>query len=96
MKAGASSYGFTLFYFMPFEDLPEVPEKDVLSACEAHLGSVRALVYECYEIMGPTINDKWIFTTEHIANRGLSIEEAEEELGFPRGYTDIGRPDLIT
>ena len=96
VKAGAGGQGFNIFYFMPCEDLPEVPEQDVLSACEAYFRSVLALVYECYEVMGPTVHGQWYFTAEHFASRGLSIEDAEEELGFPRGYTDIGRPDLLT
>jgi len=95
VKAGAGTRGVHLFFFMPCEDLPKVPDQDVLSACESYFRSVLALVYECYEVMGPTVHGQWYFTAEHFASRMLSVEDAEEELGFPRGYTDIGKPDLI-
>jgi hypothetical protein len=91
---GAVRRGFHQFYFVACPDLQVVPEQDVLTACEAYFRSVLSLVFECYEVMGPVIHGQWYFTEQHFVSRGLCIEDAEEELGFPRGWTDIRRPDL--
>jgi hypothetical protein len=93
VAAGIGGRDFHRFYFMPCPDLPNVPSQDVLSACEAYFVSILSLVFDCYVLMGPVVNGQWYFTKEHFASRGLSIEDAEEELGFARGYTDIGQPD---
>lgn len=91
---GSQIHGFHQFYFVACPDLQVVPKQDVLTACETYFRSVLSLVFECHEVMGgPTVHGKWYFTEEHFASRGLSVEDAE--LGLPRGWTDIGRPDLL-
>jgi hypothetical protein len=55
---------------------------------------ILSLVYECYVDFGPEVDAQQRYTAEYFAKRGKTIEDAEQELGFPRGYTDIGRPDL--
>lgn len=92
---GSQIHGFHQFYFVACPDLQVVPEQDVLTACETYFRSVLSLVFECYEVMGPTVHGKWYFKEQHFASRGLSVEDADEELGLPRGGTDIGRPDLL-
>lgn len=95
VSAGTSSADGIHFYFVPCSDLRYVPEKDVVSASESYFRLVLELVYDCYVHMGPIVNGQLYFTAEHFASRGMSIEDAEEELGFPRGWTDIGCPDAL-
>ncbi len=56
---------------------------------------VLSLVYECYVHLGPLINGQLRYTQEHFESLGLNIEDAEEELGFPRRYTDIRDPNSL-
>lgn len=81
------------YYFVPCRDLPEVPEEDVQSACEAYFRLVLRVVYDCYVDFGPVVDSQWRYTTEYFSSIGKNIEDAEEELGFPRGWTDIGERD---
>ena len=91
---GAHGSDGTFHFFVACQDLPTVPDQDVLSACEEYFVLVLQLVYDCYVEMGSIVNGQLYFTEEHFASVGKSIEDAEEELGFPRGYTDIGKPEL--
>ena len=95
VSAGASTPDGILYYFMSCADLPNVPHDDVVSACETYFLLILELVYDCYLHMGPVVNGQLYFTAEHFADRGLSIEDAEEEMGFPRGWTDIGKPATL-
>lgn len=82
--------GTLFFFFTPTPDLPEVPAQDVLSACETHFRTVLKIVYDCYIEFGPVIDGQQYFTEENFIRQNKTIEDAEDELGFPRGYTDIG------
>ena len=75
--------------------IPEVPEEDVLSACNEYFTKVLTLVYDCYLEFGPKIDQKQRFTSTYFSSLGKTIEDAEEELGYPRGWTDIGDPDAL-
>lgn len=95
VRTGMRTSSGVHYYFLPCEDLPNVPEENVVFACESYFRLVLDLVYDCYIHMGPIINGQLYFTAEHFASRGQSIEDAEEELGFPRGWTDIGKPEAL-
>ncbi|OJW38485.1 MAG: hypothetical protein BGO50_12250 [Rhodanobacter sp. 67-28] len=82
----------THYYFVPCPDLPSVPQKDVITACEEYFRTILVLVYDCYIAFGPAIDGLQRYTEEYFASKGLGIEDAEEELGYPRGWTDIGDP----
>lgn len=86
----------TFYYFLPCIDLPTVPEQDVVSACEAYFVAVLRLVYDCYVELGPVVDGQQHFTQKNFAELGKTIEDAEEESGFPRGWTDIGKPEIDT
>lgn len=93
VNAGSHIDGKTLYFFKPCSDLPSVPELDVVSACRMHFCFVLDIVYLCYIDMGIYIDGQQYFTAQHFQNTGKTIEDAEEELGFPRGWTDIGGPN---
>lgn len=93
---GGGSHGKdgTLYYFIPCSDLTFVPDQDVISACESYFISILHLVYNCYIELDPVVNGQQYFTQENFATLGKTIEDAEEELGLPRGWTDLGRPEI--
>lgn len=84
--------GRTLYYFIPSRDLPTVPELDVVAACTAYFCTLLSLVHRCYVDFGTIIDAKLYFTESNFEEMGLSVEDAEEQLGLPRGFTDIGDP----
>ena len=93
---GGGSYieGEVLYYFVPCPDLPTVPEQNVISACASYFTAILEMVYDCYVELGPVVDGQQYFTKENFAVLGKTIEDAEEELGLPRGWTDIGRSDF--
>ncbi|TAF57085.1 MAG: hypothetical protein EAZ61_02205 [Oscillatoriales cyanobacterium] len=78
-----------LFYFGSLPDLPNVPDLDVASACKQYFKNTLKLVYECYITFPTLINGKWYFTKEHFASLDKTIEDAVEELGFPRNWARV-------
>jgi len=48
------------------------------------------IVLDAYRKFSFHIDERWYFTVENFQRLGKSIEDAEQELGFPRGWTDIG------
>lgn len=90
---GSSSEGNALFYFGLLPDLKEVPAIDVASACTAYFRSTLEMVYECYLRFATRINGQWYFTQDNFASLGKTIEDAEEELGLQRGWTQVSGYD---
>lgn len=87
--------GEYLYWFVSHPDLPNVPEQDVVTACKCYFVLVLQLVYECYIDFGTVVDGQQHFTAGHYASIGKTVEDAEEALGWPRGYTDIGGPDVL-
>lgn len=73
-----------------FEPIPNAPDGDAIKACREYLAALVGLILECYEQFGTVIDPDEYYTLENLEHLGLSIEDAEESLGFPRGWTDIG------
>jgi hypothetical protein len=92
---GGGSYngGKTLFFFGSLPDLPIVPDLDVASACREYFKTVLEVVYHCYITFPTLINGQWRYTKEHYATLGKIIEDAEEDLGFPRGWSALSGLD---
>lgn len=90
--AGLLVDGRTLYYFVPSSDIPSVPDLDVVSACTAYFCTLLELVYRCYMDFGAVVDAKLYFTAHNFEGMGLGIEDAEEQLGFPRGFTHTGDP----
>lgn len=66
-----------------------IPESDVLTTCKIHMTTVCGVVDRAYSDFGLEIDPDQRFTPSGMAKLGLSLEDLEESLGFPRGYTDI-------
>ena len=65
-----------------------VPQMDVNEACLHYLRALVALVFACYCRFGELIDPHEYYTAEAFGRRGLSIEDAEEEIFGWRGWTD--------
>ena len=74
--------------------MPSVPELDVITVCDTYFKSVLKLVYECYMHLRTIIDGQWYFTKENFKRLGKTVEDAEEELGLPCGWTNIKKPDI--
>lgn len=66
-----------------------IPEIDVVSACEAQMVTICEVVDRAYRDFGFLIDPDQRFRPEAMLEHGISLEELEEELGFPRGWTDL-------
>jgi len=82
-----------LHYFGSSKDLPDVSKEDIITSCNNYFTSVVELIYDAYLIFGASIDAQQYFTSSNFVTLGKTIEDAEEELGLPRGWTDIGDPD---
>ncbi|MCP4250133.1 MAG: hypothetical protein GY778_24080 [bacterium] len=65
-----------------------VPQMDVYEACVHYFKALVALVFACYCRFGESIDPHDYYTAEAFGRRGLSIEDAEEEVFGWRGWTD--------
>ncbi|MEO8205278.1 MAG: hypothetical protein ABI615_03800 [Chthoniobacterales bacterium] len=85
-----------LYYFGVNPELNTVPALDVATACSKYFKTILELVYECYITFPTLINGQWHYTSEFFASNGKNIEDAEESLGFPRGWSAVSGLDEKT
>jgi hypothetical protein len=78
-----------LYHFAPCHDFPVVPADDVVSACRYYLTMLVGIVLACYIDFGEIIDPEQYYTEGAFRKRGLTIEDAEEELFGVRGWTDV-------
>jgi len=64
-----------------------VQQEDIATICERYMAMLVELIYECFKTFGPIIDPTQYYTLENLNRIGKSIEDIEEELGFPRGWT---------
>jgi len=69
----------------PFEPI----EVDVITASSTYLHLLRELVEECSQRFASDVDPEAFYTMENLQARNLSIEDVEETLGFPRGWTNV-------
>jgi len=67
-------------------------EIDVVSASYKYLNLIRELVNKCKVDFASEIDPDAALTLENLREKNMSIEDIEEQLGFPRGWTE-GIPD---
>jgi len=65
-----------------------VPEEDVLTACNKYFALLLELVCDCFKNFGHIIDPVQYFIYG-ITKAGRSLEDIEEKLGYPRGWTNI-------
>jgi hypothetical protein len=72
------------------EEMPPAPDMDVAQGCRQNFVQLLKIIYSCYCDFGPLIDPQQHYTPEHYAKSGKTIEDAEQELGYPRGWTGTG------
>jgi hypothetical protein len=70
------------------DKLESVPSEDVVLACEKNFIQLLEVIYGCFLKFGSSIDPAQYYTFENLKKTEKSIEDIEEELGFPRGWTD--------
>lgn len=75
--------------FIPTADLERAPEGQVTDLAEHYLIDVLKIIKQCYSDYREYVDPRAIFTPEGLNTLGWTIEDLEESLGFPRGWTDI-------
>lgn len=73
-------------------DMDYVPTEDVITGCKLYFKLLLEVVLDCYKRFGNQIDPEQFFTYRNLIASGKTIEEFEEQAGFPRGYTAV--PDL--
>jgi hypothetical protein len=78
------------YFFDQFSDeiKSSVPDEDVLTACNKYFILLLRLVCDCFKSFGHVIDPIGYFDYS-ISEGGKSLEDIEEELGFPRGWTKV-------
>ncbi len=85
------------YYFQTFQNsnqLSYVPEEDVLTCCIDYFKSLLIVVMDCYKEFGKLIDPEKFFTIENLRETNKTIEDFEEQAGYPRGWTNI--PNFTT
>ena len=79
--------------FTPTPDFEEVPPGDVITLSETYFRLLLEILQECYAGYWAYIDPRAIFTVEGLRVLGWTVEDVEEAVGFPRGWTDIPWPE---
>lgn len=67
--------------------LDYVPDEDVLVCCRKYLILLLEVVLDCYKVFGRHIDAEQFFTLETMILLNKTIEDMEEQAGYPRGHT---------
>jgi hypothetical protein len=86
-------YETTQFYIPTNSEIKEIPNGDVVELSEKCLIEVLTIVSECYMDFDIYIDPRVMFTERGITSLNWTVEDIEEFVGFPRGYTDIDFQD---
>lgn len=78
------------YFFVNTPDIPNPPKEDVYMSCRNYFVTILRIVLEAYREFACQIDARWHFTSDNFQRLGMSIEDAEQELGFPRGWTHTG------
>jgi hypothetical protein len=71
-------------------------EEDVYFQAEKYFTLLISMVFDAYLEFGSIIDPNQYYTLENLEKLGLGIEDIEEELGFPRGWTKLSGPILAS
>lgn len=79
--------------FIPTPDFEEVPSGDVIGLSEAYFRLLLEILRDCYTDYWAYIDPRAMFSVEGLRILGWTVEDVEEAVGFPRGWTDIPWPE---
>ncbi len=77
------------FYVPSDSEIKEVPSGDVIDLSEQCLKEILVVVADCYKEFDVYINPNVLFTERALDKLNWTVEDIEELVGFPRGYTNI-------
>ena len=77
-------------FFQTFDSkqLNYVPEEDVLTSCKSYFKILLEIVLDCYKEFGYEIDPELFFSYKNLLKTKKTIEDFEEQAGYPRGWTD--------
>ena len=78
-----------LSYFVDVEGLEKAPAGEVTKLAEEYFIEVLKVIHRCYEDFWVYVDPKAIFTEKGLSALGWTIEDIEESVGLPRGWTDV-------
>ncbi|WP_270482364.1 hypothetical protein [Alistipes communis] len=82
------SLGGFFFTPIPGKEQLETPSGEVSETCRQYMITILKIIRECFQRFGYIIDPVLRFN-HVISSRQKTIEDIEEELGFPRGWTKI-------
>ncbi|MCB9826674.1 hypothetical protein H6804_00135 [Candidatus Nomurabacteria bacterium] len=80
-----------LWYFDIWNEhaLNYMPDEDVITVSKRFFVTLLKMVQSFYVRCGDIIDSEKYYTLENLQQKGISIEDVEEELGFPRGWAKL-------
>jgi len=69
---------------------------DAVEVSSEFFRSLVQIIFECYSQFRRVVDPQWYFTGESFAVRGRGIEDALEELGFPRTWLSAALNEAIS
>jgi hypothetical protein len=81
----------TKFHFSSYFEIEKIkiPDIDVYSTCLSYFTLLLEIVYDCYQVFGFDIDPDRYYTIENMKRLNLTIEDIEEKLALPRGWTGV-------
>lgn len=73
-----------------------IPAEDIVAACTKYLVLLVEMVFDCYTKFGQIIDPEEYYTVRNLGALGLTVEDVEELLGYPRRWTEIEGVDAST
>lgn len=74
------------------DEQAEMQMVDAYTQGRSYMLLLSEIIYDCFQRFGPIIDPEQHYTLDNIGNLGQTIEDVEENAGFPRGYTDADIP----
>lgn len=71
---------------------PTLLNRDIAGCCREHVAKLARVVLACTDAFPYQTCPRRALTPDGVRALKLSLEDVEESLGFPRGWTDIGAP----
>lgn len=78
-----------LSYFVDIAGLEKAPAGEVTRLAEEYFVEVLKVIERCYRDFWAYVDPRAIFTEKGLAVLGWTIEDIEESVGLPRGWTDV-------
>jgi hypothetical protein len=76
-------------YFIEVEGLEKAPEGEVTRLSEEYFIAILKVIERCYREFAVYADPRALFTEQGLSVIGWEIEDIEEAVGLPRGWTDI-------